>query len=212
LHAWVKVKTKVREGDELVNKVIETTVGRILFNQVVPEKVGFINRLLTKRALKDVIGEIIDLTDVPTTVSFLDAIKQIGFTSAFKGGLSFNIGDVIIPEEKDGILDKAQRDVDNVQDQYSMGFITDRERYNQVIDIWTRADNRLTTTLMDQLASHKQGFNSIYMMLDSGARGSKQQIKQLGGLRGLMAKPRKSGASEGGDVIENPILANFKCA
>ncbi len=210
LHAWVKVKTKVREGDELVNKVIETTVGRILFNQVVPEKVGFINRLLTKRALKDVIGEIIDLTDVPTTVSFLDAIKQIGFTSAFKGGLSFNIGDVIIPEEKDGILDKAQRDVDNVQDQYSMGFITDRERYNQVIDIWTRADNRLTTTLMDQLASHKQGFNSIYMMLDSGARGSKQQIKQLGGLRGLMAKPRKSGASEGGDVIENPILANFK--
>lgn len=210
LHAWVKVKTKVREGDELVNKVIETTVGRILFNQVVPEKVGFINRLLTKRALKDVIGEIIDLTDVPTTVSFLDAIKQIGFTSAFKGGLSFNIGDVIIPEEKDGILDKAQRDVDNVLDQYSMGFITDRERYNQVIDIWTRADNRLTTTLMDQLASHKQGFNSIYMMLDSGARGSKQQIKQLGGLRGLMAKPRKSGASEGGDVIENPILANFK--
>ena len=210
LHAWVKVKTKVRENGELVDKIIETTVGRIMFNEVVPENVGFINRLLTKRALKDVIGEIIDLTDVPTTVAFLDKIKTIGFNSAFKGGLSFNIGDVIIPEEKDGILDKAQADVDNVQDQYGMGFITDRERYNQVIDIWTRADNRLTTTLMNQLANHKQGFNSIYMMLDSGARGSKQQIKQLGGLRGLMAKPRKSGASEGGDVIENPILANFK--
>ena len=210
LHAWVKVKTKVREGDELVYKIIETTVGRIMFNQVVPENVGFINKLLTKRALKDVIGEIIDLTDVPTTVKFLDKIKDIGFNSAFKGGLSFNIGDVIIPVEKDGIINKAQGDVDNVQDQYGMGFITNRERYNQVIDIWTRADNKLTTTLMDQLASHKQGFNSIFMMLDSGARGSKQQIKQLGGLRGLMAKPRKSGASEGGDVIENPILANFK--
>ncbi|MFT5828921.1 MAG: DNA-directed RNA polymerase subunit beta', partial [Urechidicola sp.] len=210
LHAWVKVRTIVREGNQLLSKIIETTVGRIMFNQVVPENVGFINKLLTKRALKDVIGDIIDLTDVPTTVLFLDKIKDIGFTSAFKGGLSFNIGDVIIPVEKDGIIAKAQGDVDNVQNQYGMGFITDRERYNQVIDIWTRADNRLTTTLMDQLASHKQGFNSIYMMLDSGARGSKQQIKQLGGLRGLMAKPRKSGASEGGDVIENPILANFK--
>jgi DNA-directed RNA polymerase subunit beta' len=210
LHAWVKVKTIVREGRELKTKLIETTVGRIMFNQVVPENVGFINRLLTKRALKDVIGDIIDLTDVPTTVKFLDKIKDIGFNSAFKGGLSFNIGDVIIPVEKDTILNKAQLDVDDVQDKYSMGFITDRERYNQVIDIWTRADNKLTTTLMNQLASHKQGFNSIYMMLDSGARGSKQQIKQLGGLRGLMAKPRKSGSSDGGDVIENPILANFK--
>ena len=171
LHAWVKVKTIVREGKELKSKLIETTVGRIMFNQVVPENVGFINKLLTKRALKDVIGEIIDLTDVPTTVKFLDEIKGIGFNSAFKGGLSFNIGEVIIPEEKDTILAKAQTEVDDVQDKYSMGFITDRERYNQVIDIWTRADNKLTTTLMTQLASHKQGFNSIYMMLESGARG-----------------------------------------
>ncbi|MEZ4977737.1 MAG: DNA-directed RNA polymerase subunit beta' [Chitinophagales bacterium] len=210
LHAWVKVKTRVRENGQIKNALIETTVGRIMFNQVVPENVGFINKLLTKRALKDIIGEIIELTNVPTTVKFLDAIKEIGFKSAFKGGLSFNLGDVIIPEEKVSIVEKAQVDVDDVMDKYSMGFITDRERYNQVIDIWTRADNRLTSTLMNQLANHKQGFNSIYMMLDSGARGSKQQIKQLGGLRGLMAKPRKSGASEGGDVIENPILANFK--
>jgi len=210
LHAWVKVKTTIREGDELKTALIETTPGRIIFNQVVPKNVGFINKLLTKRALKDVIADIIELTDVPTTVKFLDEIKEIGFTSAFKGGLSFNIGDVIIPEEKVTILQKAQKDVDDVSDKYGMGFITDRERYNNVIDIWTRADNKITTTLMEQLANDKQGFNSMYMMLDSGARGSKQQIKQLGGLRGLMAKPRKSGASEGGDVIENPILANFK--
>lgn len=210
LHANVKVRTKVRENDEIVTKIIETTIGRILFNQVVPENVGFINQLLTKRALKDVIADIIDLTNVPTTVRFLDDIKEIGFKSAYKGGLSFNLGDVIIPVEKVEIVNAAQADVDDVMDKYSMGFITDRERYNQIIDIWTRADNKLTSTLMNQLINHKQGFNSIYMMLDSGARGSKQQIKQLGGLRGLMAKPRKSGASEGGDVIENPILANFK--
>ncbi|MCB9226677.1 MAG: DNA-directed RNA polymerase subunit beta' [Chitinophagales bacterium] len=210
LHAWVKVKANVREHDKIVNKLIETTVGRILFNEKVPEKVGFINMLLTKRALKNVIGEIIDLTDVPTTVEFLDNIKEIGFVSAFKGGLSFNIGDVIIPYEKEGFLEQAQKQVDEITEKYENGLITDRERYNQVIDRWTRADNRLTSALMDQLAEDKQGFNSIYMMLDSGARGSKQQIKQLGGLRGLMAKPRKSGAEEGGDVIENPILANFK--
>jgi DNA-directed RNA polymerase subunit beta' len=210
LHANVKVRTKVRENNQLVTKIIETTVGRILFNQVVPENVGFVNKLLTKRALKDIIGEIIELTNVPTTVKFLDDIKEIGFKWAFKGGLSFNLGDVIIPVEKVEIINNAQDEVDDVMEKYSMGFITDRERYNQIIDIWTRADNRLTTTLMNQLINHKQGFNSIYMMLDSGARGSKQQIKQLGGLRGLMAKPRKSGASEGGDVIENPILANFK--
>ena len=210
IHAIVKVRTKVRENNEIVTKIIETTMGRILFNEKVPEKVGFINKLLTKRALKDIIGNIIELTDVPTTVEFLDEIKEIGFGWAFKGGLSFNLGDVIIPDEKVSITKAAREEVDEVTDKYSMGFITERERYNQVIDIWTRADNRLTTTLMNQLTTDKQGFNSVYMMLDSGARGSKSQIKQLGGFRGLMAKPRKSGGTEGGDVIENPILANFK--
>jgi len=211
MHAIVKVRTNVRQKDgSLKMQIIETTVGRIMFNEVVPPSVGFINEHLSKGALKKVIGRIIDLTDLPTTVEFLDAIKEIGFKWAFKGGLSFNINDVIIPVEKVALTKNAQAEVDEVADNYANGIITERERYNQVIDIWTRMDNRLSTILMDQLAADKQGFNSMYMMLDSGARGSKAQIKQLGALRGLMAKPRKSGTSDGGDVIENPILANFR--
>ena len=212
LHAYVKVKTKVKKDGELVDEIVETTLGRIMFNQIVPEQVGYINALLTKRALKGVIGQIITDTDVPTAVAFLDELKDLGFGWAFKGGLSFNLKDIIIPEQKVKLLERAQEEVDEVMDSYNGGLITDRERYNQVIDIWTRMDTRLTTTLMNQLAEHKQGFNSIYMMLDSGARGSKQQIKQLGGIRGLMAKPRKSSASGAGgnEIIENPVLANFK--
>ena len=211
MHAIVKVRTNVRQADSsLKMEIVETTVGRILFNQAVPKSVGYINEHLSKGALKKVIGKIIEYTDLPTTVEFLDAIKEIGFKWAFKGGLSFNINDVIIPEEKVALTKSAQAEVETVAETYGMGLITERERYNQVIDIWTRMDNKLSTILMNQLSADKQGFNSMYMMLDSGARGSKAQIKQLGALRGLMAKPRKSGTSDGGDVIENPILANFR--
>lgn len=209
LHAKVHCKVMVEEQGELVAKMVETTVGRIIFNEVVPENVGFFNVVLTKKALRSVIAKVIERTNIPTTAAFLDDIKKLGFTWSFKGGLSFNLQDLIIPEEKKQLLDKAQEEVDEVWENYNLGLITNNERYNQVIDTWTRVNSRLTDTLLKQLASHKQGFNSVYMMLDSGARGSKEQIRQLGGIRGLMAKPRKSGSS-GGDIIENPILSNFK--
>jgi DNA-directed RNA polymerase subunit beta' len=209
LHAWIKVKSIVREGDQLVNKLIETTVGRVLFNQHVPEGVGFVNALLTKKALREIIGGIIKLTDVPRTAKFLDDIKELGFRMAFKGGLSFNLDDVRIPVIKEKMLADAQLEVDGIWENYNNGLITNNERYNGVIDVWNSVNNRLTETLIKELSSDKQGFNSVYMMLDSGARGSKEQIKQLGGIRGLMQKPRKSG-STGGEIIENPILANLK--
>lgn len=209
LHAFVKVKVNISEADKMVNKLTETTIGRILFNQVVPSKVGFINQLLTKKTLRDIISEVLGKTGIARTAQFLDDIKELGFNTAFKGGLSFNLSDVKIPEEKVILIQKAQGEVEDVRNNYNMGFITNNERYNQIIDIWTRTNSRITDTLMKQLSSDKQGFNSIYMMLDSGARGSKEQIRQLGGMRGLMAKPQKSGAS-GGEIIENPILSNFK--
>ncbi|MCH8329816.1 MAG: DNA-directed RNA polymerase subunit beta' [Bacteroidetes bacterium] len=209
LHQWIKVKTKVKEGNELVDQIIETTVGRVLLNEVVPEEAGFINELLTKKALREVISEIIKVTDIPRTANFLDDIKDIGFRMAFKGGLSFNISDLLIPEEKTALVAGAQSEVDGVWNNYNMGLITNNERYNQIIDIWTRVNTKITETLLKQLAEDKNGFNSVYMMLDSGARGSKEQIRQLGGMRGLMAKPRKSG-STGAEIIENPILSNLK--
>jgi DNA-directed RNA polymerase subunit beta' len=209
LHAWVKCRVNVLENDKIVTKLIDTTVGRIMFNEVVPASIGYINELLTKKNLKNVIGNVLASTDIPTTVKFLDDIKELGFRWAFKGGLSFNIDDLIIPDVKLSLLQNAQEEVDEVSLNYNMGLITNNERYNQVIDIWTRVDTRITETLMKEISSHKQGFNSVYMMLDSGARGSKQQIKQLAGIRGLMAKPRKSGSS-GNEIIENPILSNFK--
>jgi DNA-directed RNA polymerase subunit beta' len=209
LHATIKVKSKVRENEQLVDRLIETTVGRVIFNQVVPEQAGYINQLLTKKALRDVIGDIIKATDVPTTAKFLDDIKNLGFTMAFKGGLSFNLSDLLIPDSKQKLLKEAQREVDEVMNNYNMGFITNNERYNQVIDIWTRVNNRIAENLYSMLEQDKQGFNSVFMMLHSGARGSKEQVRQLGGLRGLMQKPRKSG-STGGELIENPILANLK--
>ncbi|MDX2135744.1 MAG: DNA-directed RNA polymerase subunit beta' [Saprospiraceae bacterium] len=208
LHAAIQCRVRVEENGQLVHKRIDTTVGRVLFNQVVPEKVPYINELLTKRNLKVIIGEIINRTDFKTTADFLDGIKEMGFGWAFRAGLSFNLGDLVIPEIKKTVLSSAQEEVDEVWDNYNMGLITYNERYNQIIDKWTFADNRITDRLMQELSSHKQGFNSVYMMLDSGARGSKQQIKQLCGLRGLMAKPRKSGDT-GGAIIENPILSNF---
>jgi DNA-directed RNA polymerase subunit beta' len=210
LHAWIKVKTNVRSDDGVLShKLIDTTVGRVLFNQFVPKEVGFVNALLTKKNLREIIGDIITITNIPKTAKFLDDIKQLGFRTAFQGGLSFSINDLIIPEIKQELLDNAKGEVEEVWENYNMGLITTNERYNQIVDIWSRVDTRITETLIRELASDKQGFNSVFMMLDSGARGSKQQIKQLAGMRGLMAKPRKSG-STGSEIIENPILSNFK--
>ncbi|MFN5318998.1 MAG: DNA-directed RNA polymerase subunit beta' [Bacteroidia bacterium] len=209
LHAWIKVKVNVKEGEILEKKLIDTTVGRVLFNQVVPHNVGYINELLTKKSLRDIIGFIVKETGMASTAKFLDDIKELGFTMAFKGGLSFNLGNVIVPEDKEKMIADANQQVDEVLANYNMGFITNNERYNQIIDIWTHTNSRLTQRLMNQLVNDNQGFNPIYMMLDSGARGSKEQIRQLSGMRGLMAKPQKSGAT-GGEIIENPILSNFK--
>lgn len=209
LHAAIKVKARVEdEHGNMVQKLIDTTTGRVLFNQVTPEQVPYINQLMTKRNLKQIISYVLKRTNFAVTAQFLDSIKELGFYWSFKGGLSFNLGDLITPSIKVKTLNEAQAEVDEVWDNYNMGLITNNERYNQIIDKWTFADNRITDTLLKELSTHKFGFNSVYMMLDSGARGSKQQIKQLCGLRGLMAKPRKSGDT-GGAIIENPILANF---
>ncbi len=210
LHAHIKVKVDIRNDDgSLTNKLTETTVGRVIFNQHVPKKVGYVNALLAKKNLREIIGNIIKYTDVPTTAKFLDDIKTLGFRMAFQGGLSFNINDLTIPAIKEQLVENATGEVAEVMDNYNMGLITNNERYNQIIDIWSRVDTKVTETLIREMATDKQGFNSVYMMLDSGARGSKQQVKQLAGLRGLMAKPRKSG-STGSEIIENPILSNFK--
>jgi DNA-directed RNA polymerase subunit beta' len=210
LHAFIKVKTNVmNEAGEIENKLIETTVGRVIFNEVVPKSIGFIDQILTKKSLRDIIGDIYKRTDVATTAEFLDNIKNLGFMTAFRGGLSFNLGDVIIPAEKIKLINEAQEQVDEVMMNYNMGFITNNERYNQIIDIWTHTNSKLTQILMKRISEDKQGFNAVYMMLDSGARGSKEQIRQLSGMRGLMAKPQKSG-DVGNEIIENPILSNFK--
>ena len=210
LHAIIKLRATVREKNgDLVTKLVETTVGRVLFNQFVPKEVGYVNALLTKKSLREIVGDIIKITDVPATAKFLDDIKQLGFRMAFEGGLSFSINDLIVPDSREELLNNAKQEVEEVWDNYNMGLITNNERYNQVIDIWSRVDTRLTETLIHEMKTDKQGFNSVYMMLDSGARGSKQQVKQLAGIRGLMAKPRKSG-STGSEIIENPILSNFK--
>jgi DNA-directed RNA polymerase subunit beta' len=209
LHANIKCKVKDVENGVQVSKIIETTVGRILFNQVVPEEIGYLNQLMTKKALRDIIGQVLKLTGTAKTSKFLDDIKDLGFRKAFEGGLSFNLGDIVIPEIKEELITNANQEVEEVMNNYNMGFITNNERYNQIIDIWTHTNSRLTQILMTKLTNDKQGFNPIYMMLDSGARGSKEQIRQLSGMRGLMAKPQKSGAT-GGEIIENPILSNFK--
>ena len=209
LHAFIKIKAKTKEKDgTIVSKIIDTTVGRVLFNQMVPEEVGYINQLLTKKSLRDIIGEVVKVTGMARAAQFLDDIKELGFQMAFHGGLSFNLLDINIPDSKVTLIEQATKEVDEVMNNYNMGFITNNERYNQIIDIWTRINNRLTSNVMDILSNDNQGFNSVYMMLDSGARGSKEQIRQLAGMRGLMAKPQKSGS--GGEIIENPILSNFK--
>jgi DNA-directed RNA polymerase subunit beta' len=210
LHAYIKCRVRTVVDEQIVWQILETTVGRIIFNEVVPERVGYINALLTKKAIGKIIGEIIKSTDVPTTAKFLDDIKDLGFRWAFKGGLSFNLGDLVEVADKQKMIDRSQSEVDEVISNYMDGFITDKERYNQIIDIWSRLNTRLTGELLNQLTADKQGFNSVFMMLDSGARGSKEQIRQLAAMRGLMAKPRKSGNTGGGEIIENPILSNLK--
>jgi len=210
LHSWIKVKTQDLNADgDLVDMIIETTVGRILFNKCVPTKVGYINELLSKKSLRDIIGKVIDICGVARTAQFLDDIKDLGYFMAFKGGLSFNLNDVIIPAEKEALVKEGNAEVEEILNNYNMGFITFNERYNQIIDTWTHINSKLSNILMKQISTDNQGFNSVFMMLDSGARGSKEQIRQLSGMRGLMAKPQKSGA-EGGQIIENPILSNFK--
>ena len=210
LNAEIKIRTKdFNEKGELVNQIITTTVGRVIFNEQVPEEAGFINEVLTKKSLRDIIGDILRVTSVPVTSEFLDEIKALGYKFAFEGGLSFSLGDIIIPEEKYSMIDDANKQVDGITKNYNMGLITNNERYNQVIDIWTATNAALTELSMKRIREDQQGFNSVYMMLDSGARGSKEQIRQLTGMRGLMAKPKKSSAG-GGEIIENPILSNFK--
>ncbi len=209
LNAGIKVRTKDVEEGEVVTKIIQTTVGRVLFNEVVPEAAGYINEVLTKKSLRGIIGNILKVTDIPSVGKFLDAIKGMGYKFAFQGGLSFSLGDIIIPEEKHTMIAEANKEVDGIVMNYNMGMLTQKERYNQVIDVWGSTNNRLTELSMKRLREDQQGFNSVFMMLDSGARGSKEQIRQLTGMRGLMAKPKKSTAG-GGEIIENPILSNFK--
>ncbi len=210
LHAHIKVKSyDLNEEGVPALQMIDTTCGRVLFNEVVPREVGFINDVLTKKALRDIIGHVLKTCGTAKSAKFLDDIKEMGYQMAFRGGLSFNLDHIIIPKEKETLVAKAEAEVKEVMMNYNMGLITNNERYNQIIDIWTHTNSRLTNTLMEQLKNDDQGFNSIYMMFDSGARGSKEQIRQLSGMRGLMAKPQKSGASAQ-EIIENPILSNFK--
>jgi len=210
LHALIKIKGRVEQEDgSMKMEFIETTVGRVLFNQAVPAQVPFINEVLTKKALRGIIANVLKKTDVPTTAKFLDDIKSMGYGRAFRGGLSFSLNDIRIPDAKATLIAEASEEVDGIFASYNMGLITNNERYNQVIDVWTNTNARLTQAAMSTLINDRQGFNPIYMMLDSGARGSKEQIRQLSGMRGLMAKPQKSGSS-GGEIIENPIISNFK--
>jgi len=211
-HAIIKVKANLKDkktGD-VSRKLIETVTGRVIFNQVVPEEVGYVDELLTKKKLQTIIADVYKLAGQAKTAKFLDEIKELGFQMAYRGGLSMGLGDVKVPAEKKKLVEDAQKEVDSVWNNYMMGLITDNERYNQVIDIWTRTNTMLTNTLMKQLEEDQQGFNSIYMMMHSGARGSREQIRQLGGMRGLMAKPQKNLAGSVGAIIENPILSNFK--
>jgi len=210
LNAAIKVRTyDVNSEGEQELRIIETTVGRVMFNEVVPKEAGYINQVLTKKALRNIIADIIKVTDIPTAGAFLDEIKTMGYNFAFKGGLSFSLGDIIIPKEKETIVGEARKKVDKIVESHNFGLLSQKERYNQVIDVWTAANNNLTELSMKRLREDQQGFNSVYMMLDSGARGSQDQIRQLTGMRGLMAKPKKSTAG-GGDIIENPIISNFK--
>ena len=210
IHAPVKVIVKdVDENGNIVDVMRETSVGRVIVNEIVPPEAGYINTIISKKSLRDIISDVIKVCGVAKAADFLDGIKNLGYQMAFKGGLSFNLGDIIIPKQKEALVQKGYDEVEQVINNYNMGFITNNERYNQVIDIWTHVNSELSNILMKTISSDDQGFNAVYMMFDSGARGSKEQIRQLSGMRGLMAKPQKAGA-EGGQIIENPILSNFK--
>ncbi len=211
IHAIINVVVKdLDENGNIVDVLMkETSVGRVIVNEIVPAEVGYINRIISKKSLREIIGDVIKVCGVAKTADFLDGIKNLGYRMAFVGGLSFNLDDIIIPKEKQELVQRGYDEVEQVVNNYNMGFITNNERYNQVIDIWTHVNSELSNILMKTISTDDQGFNSVYMMLDSGARGSKEQIRQLSGMRGLMAKPQKAGA-EGGQIIENPILSNFK--
>ena len=210
-HSYIKVRAKImNENNELETKLIETVAGRVLFNQYIPEEVGFVNELLTKKKLQQIISMVYKASGMDRTAQFLDDIKELGFQSAYRGGLSIGLNDVTIPQAKSKLIEQAKEEVEGVRNNYFMGLITDNERYNQVIDIWTRVNSQITSSLMKQMEEDQQGFNSIYMMMHSGARGSREQIRQLGGMRGLMAKPQKNLQGSVGEIIENPILSNFK--
>ena len=211
IHAIINVVVNdVDEDGKVVKKLMkETSVGRVMVNQIVPDEAGYVNTVISKKSLRDIISHVIEVCGVTKACEFLDGIKNMGYYMAFRGGLSFNLGDIIIPEEKEKLVNRGYEEVEQVINNYNMGFITNNERYNQVIDIWTHVNSELSNILMKTLSNDKDGFNSVFMMLDSGARGSKEQIRQLSGMRGLMAKPQKAGA-EGGQIIENPILSNFK--
>ena len=212
VHAIISVRHQDgfdKDGKPIIRLIENTTVGRVIVNKYVPEEVGYIDELLSKKSLRNIIGRVIETCGVARTAKFLDDIKNLGYYMAFRGGLSFNLADVIIPEEKEALVNAGYEEVENIMNDYNMGYITYNERYNQIIDTWTRVNSELTNVVMKKLSNDNQGFNSVFMMLDSGARGSREQIRQLSGMRGLMAKPQKAGA-EGGQIIENPILANFK--
>lgn len=206
----VRVDDVDSEGNRINHVVKDTCYGRIMVNECIPDELGYVNELISKKSLKKLITKVIRTCGVPRSAKFLDDVKNMGYRMAYLGGLSFNLNDVLVPPEKAEIVAQGDALVEEVMNNYNMGFITNNERYNQVIDIWTNVNAKLTDTLMKQISSDKQGFNSVYMMLDSGARGSKDQIRQLSGMRGLMAKPQKSGVEGGHQIIENPILANFK--
>ncbi len=211
IHAIVSVVVNdLDEKGNIVSKLIkETSVGRVIVNELVPDECGYLNTIISKKSLRDIISDVIKAVGVARACDFLDGIKNLGYKMAFEGGLSFNLGDIIIPEEKEELVKRGHEEVEQIMANYNMGFITDNERYNQVIDTWTHVNNDLSDILYKTIKNDDQGFNSVFMMLDSGARGSKEQIRQLSGMRGLMAKPQKAGA-EGGQIIENPILSNFK--
>lgn len=210
-HASIRVKVKIKDAaDQLVEKMIDTVAGRIVFNQYVPEEVGFINEIITSKKLQAITAEVFKQTSTARTVTFLDDVKELGFQSAYQGGMTMALDDVKVPQEKGKLIGQAKEEVDAIWNNYLMGLITDRERYNQVIDVWTRVNTQITNLLMEQLEKDQEGFNSVYMMMHSGARGSREQVRQLGGMRGLMAKPQKSSHASVGGIIENPILSNFK--
>ena len=211
IHAIINVVVKDLDKDGNIVDVMmkETSVGRVIVNEIVPAEVGYLNTIISKKSLRDIISDVIKAVGVARACEFLDGIKNLGYHMAFKGGLSFNLGDIIIPKEKEELVKRGNEEVEQIMMNYNMGFITDNERYNQVIDTWTHVNSDLSDILYKTIKNDDQGFNSVFMMLDSGARGSKEQIRQLSGMRGLMAKPQKAGA-EGAQIIENPILSNFK--